>query len=72
MCIHTTNSAISANTSLLRIKLVSERTGLGKSTIWKWVKEGRFPHPYKLSTRVTVWSSEEVNQWIADRIGGVQ
>jgi predicted DNA-binding transcriptional regulator AlpA len=40
-----------------RLPKVMAATGLGRSTIWAWVKDGRFPAPYKLSTRVTVWDA---------------
>lgn len=37
------------------------------STLWRMVKEGRFPAPIKLSERVTVWRTEEVMAWIAQQ-----
>lgn len=33
---------------------------VSKSTIWEWVKIGRFPRPIKLSSKVTVWKVEDV------------
>lgn len=33
---------------------------VSKSTIWEWVKIGRFPRPIKLSAKVTVWKVEDV------------
>ncbi len=51
-------------TKLLRVKQVSELTGLGISTIWKYHKLKQFPQSFKLSMRVTVWDSNEVNEWI--------
>jgi hypothetical protein len=33
---------------------------VSKSTWWTGVKEGRFPQPFKLSDRVTVWRSDDV------------
>ena len=51
-------------TKLLRVKQVSELTGIAVSTIWKYVKLEQFPAPFKLSMRVTVWSSDDINEWI--------
>lgn len=51
--------------SLLRLPQVAEITGLGKSTVWLWVKEGKFPKPIKLSPRVTVWKLSELEDWIS-------
>jgi prophage regulatory protein len=48
----------------LRIPDVMLKTGLGKSTIWAWVKQGKFPKPIKLSPRVTVWEESKINKWM--------
>ena len=55
-------------TKLLRVKQVSELTGIAVSTIWKYVKLEQFPQPFKLSIRVTVWDSLEVQAWIDEQI----
>ncbi len=34
-------------------------------TLWRKVKVGSFPAPYKLSLRVTAWKVEDVRQWLA-------
>ena len=49
--------------NFLRIAQVAKKTGLGKSTVWLWVKEDRFPKPIKLSPRVTVWDEEKIEEW---------
>ena len=51
----------------LRISDVSEKTGLGKSTIWLWIKQNKFPKPTKLSSRVTVWKNSDLEEWISSR-----
>lgn len=35
----------------------------GKSTLWQWSKDGRFPKPIKLSTKMTAWKNKEVHEW---------
>jgi len=52
----------------MRIKSVMEKTGLAKSTVWLWVKEGKLPAPIKLSSRITVWKQSEINNWISIKI----
>lgn len=37
------------------------------STLWRMVKDGRFPSPLKLSDRVTVWRTDEVMAWVAQQ-----
>lgn len=36
-------------------------------TIWRWCREGRFPKPFKLSERVTVWDADEVDSWLTQQ-----
>lgn len=49
---------------LIRIKDVMERTGLARSTIYKYISLGQFPQPIKLGTRAVAWVESEINTWI--------
>lgn len=40
------------------------------ATVWRWVREGKFPKPFKLGDSVTVWNASEVEAFIAKRAGG--
>lgn len=53
----------------VRLPVVVAVAGLGKSTIWKWCADGRFPKPIKLSPRVSVWPVSELRHWLADPVG---
>ena len=55
-------------TRFLRVSEVQARTSLGRSTIYDWVAEGRFPPPIRLSERVLRWVEAEVEDWIRERI----
>lgn len=37
------------------------------STLWRMVKDGRFPAPIKLSERVTAWKIDEVLDWVSSQ-----
>jgi prophage regulatory protein len=37
---------------------------VSKATIWRWVKEGRFPRPKHLGPRVTAWLAADVDSWV--------
>lgn len=43
---------------------------MGRSTIWKLTKEGRFPQPCKISNRVTVWNAADVKAWLESKAEG--
>lgn len=40
--------------------------GVSAPTLWRWVKEGKFPPPRKLG-RITVWPVDEVRGWMAEQ-----
>jgi len=52
---------------LLRIQEVLRMVGVGKSTWWKWIGEGKAPRPVKISPRITVWRLSDVQAWIEER-----
>lgn len=41
------------------------------ATIWRWVREGKFPKPFKLGQSVTVWDLDAVEEFLAERAGEV-
>lgn len=54
---------------LLRLRDVCDRVHVGKSTVWRWVSEGRFPRPIRLGARCTVWRQSDLDAWMADPAG---
>ena len=55
-------------TRLIRLPEVQHRVGLGRSTIYRWMAEGKFPKPVQLGGYAVAWAEGEVEQWIADRL----
>ena len=53
---------------LVRLKEVIDCTGLGRSTIYKYIAEGTFPKPVSLGDRCVGWVESEVHDWILTRI----
>ena len=53
---------------LLSKKEVCEITGFTFQTIWRWMKEGKFPQSLRTNFRRTVWRKEDVDQWMEDVI----
>ena len=43
---------------------------ISPTTVWRWVREGRFPKPFKLGESVTVWDAAEVEAFIERQAGG--
>lgn len=44
---------------------------ISPATVWRWVREGKFPKPFKLGDSVTVWDAAQVEAFIAQRSGGI-
>jgi predicted DNA-binding transcriptional regulator AlpA len=42
------------------------------ATIWRWVKDGTFPAPFKLGQNTTVWDADEIDQWLSKQRGAQQ
>ena len=54
--------------AFLRRKQVETRTGLSRSTIYQYIKDGVFPKPVPLGPRAVGWLESEVSGWIAERV----
>ena len=46
---------------------LAKRYGVSRVTIWRWVRDGRFPKPIKLSPACTRWNLSAVEQHEAER-----
>jgi prophage regulatory protein len=53
---------------VLRLKDVIEKTGLARSTIYKYMAEGTFPKPIPLGGRSVGWVGSEIHAWILDAV----
>ena len=53
---------------LLRIKKVSEKTGLPKTTIYEEINKNIFPKQISLGKRTVAWVESEIDDWIKSRI----
>lgn len=55
--------------ALLRIETVVAVTGLSSATIYRKVREGKFPVPVKDGPRCTRWVAANVSNWLRARAG---
>ena len=51
-----------------RLKDVIEKTGLARSTIYKYVDLNTFPKPISLGGRSVGWIDSEVHAWVAEKV----
>ncbi len=52
----------------VRVPQIAAHLGIGASTWWLWVKEGRVLPPVKYGTRVVVWDAEYIRELAANGI----
>ena len=50
---------------LLAPIIVSDRTSLSRTTLWRLTKKGKFPAPAQVSPGRVAWSESAVSAWIA-------
>ncbi|MEO8310005.1 MAG: AlpA family transcriptional regulator [Caldimonas sp.] len=53
--------------TFLRLSAVVARTGLSRSTIYRFVRTATFPTPVKLGPRAIAWRRADVDKWSASR-----
>lgn len=53
---------------LIKLKDVMASTGLGRSTIYKYIEDGKFPKSVSLGCRAVAWVESEIQDWILERI----
>ena len=51
---------------ILRMRTVLERTGLGRSTLYRKMRDGTFPNQVRISEHCCGWRESAINRWIAD------
>ncbi len=62
------NSSIPPNVSpaiIIRLPEVRRRTGLGRATIYDFMRRGRFPSSIRLGGRSVGWIEAEIDNWVA-------
>lgn len=55
---------------VLRRTDVEKMIGLSRSTIYKMIADGDFPHPIKIGARAVGWLESDICQWLNERSGG--
>lgn len=52
----------------IKLKEVMAMTGLGRSSVYKFMNEGRFPGSVKLDKRGVRWVEHEIEEWMMEKI----
>ena len=52
---------------VLRLAEVKAKTGLARSTLYKYVDAGTFPRPIYLGGRAVGWIDSEIYKWLQEK-----
>lgn len=52
---------------IMRIQEVTAVIGVGRSSLYKWMKAGSFPASVQLGARAIGWRSSAIDRWIQAR-----
>ncbi|CAK7032452.1 helix-turn-helix transcriptional regulator [Saezia sanguinis] len=52
---------------LLRRKVVEDKTGFSRTTIYRLMREGLFPQSVRIGIRAVAWDEQEIDAWIEER-----
>jgi len=53
---------------VIREDALKDVTGYGRSSIWRMIREGRFPKPIPLGPKRKAWLASEIKAWQQERI----
>ena len=54
--------------NMLRLKDVIKKTGLSRSSIYKYISASKFPRPVHLGERTVAWVDSEVEDWLMTKL----
>lgn len=54
---------------LIKLKEVMSKTSLPRSTLYRYMANGKFPKNVSLGERSVAWVESEVDDWLLERIG---
>lgn len=52
---------------VLRLAEVRDKTGLARSTLYKYIDAGTFPRPIFLGGRAVGWIDSEIHAWLQEK-----
>ena len=62
------HTKISNAPTILRRHQVQQRTGLSRSTLYQYIKDGVFPASLQLGPRAVGWLESDISDWITARV----
>lgn len=61
-----TTQAPTAHT-LIKCHEIQANFTLSRATIYRWMKEGKFPKPIHLGANMVRWKKSDIDNWLAEK-----
>jgi predicted DNA-binding transcriptional regulator AlpA len=45
-------------------QLIASFLPVSRATLWRMLRDGRFPAPVKITSRISAWRVEDVRRWM--------
>ena len=59
----------SKSVRLLRLPAVMEMTGISQTSVYRLVRENKFPQPVRVAVpKMTVWPSDKIEEWVQNQL----
>ena len=52
------------NTDIINIAQMCRKIGKGRTTLFCWVRDGKFPKPLMIGSRTLGWTTAQYDQWL--------
>ena len=64
----TSNNEPKRKLVLLKINAVRSRTKLSVPSVYRLIKEGKFPKPINMGERAVAWIEDEIEEWLLAKL----
>ncbi|MCS6122530.1 helix-turn-helix transcriptional regulator [Shewanella sp.] len=53
-----------SSTQIINIPSMCHNLNKGRTTLFCWVRDGKFPQPLRIGRRTLGWTSQQYNEWL--------
>lgn len=58
-----------SSTQIINISAMCHNINKGRTTLFCWVRDGKFPQPLRIGRKTLGWTLQQYNEWLAQLEG---